>query len=123
MSQLIGLALLKMAWLGWLSQFEPSRGNTTHHVFNEPCSADAFWEVQSQIPKDGKPLCLILYADKTRLSSFRTVQGYPIVARCANLPASIQNGNGVGGGCVIGWLPIMKEDPKEWNKPKFVNFK
>ncbi|KAF8268010.1 hypothetical protein EI94DRAFT_1801019 [Lactarius quietus] len=96
---------------------------SSHRVFNEPCSADAFWEVQSRIPKDGKPLCLILYADKTRLSSFRTAQGYPIVAHCANLPVSIQNGNGVGGGRVVGWLPIVKEDPKEWNKPEYVNFK
>ncbi|KAF8268768.1 hypothetical protein EI94DRAFT_1576741, partial [Lactarius quietus] len=96
---------------------------SSQRVFNEPCSADAFWEAQSQIPKDGKPLCLILYADKTRLSSFGTAQGYPVVARCANLPASIRNGNGVGGRCVVGWLPIVKEDPKEWNKPEFVNFK
>ncbi|KAF8256486.1 hypothetical protein EI94DRAFT_1645643, partial [Lactarius quietus] len=96
---------------------------SSQRVFKEPCSADAFWEAQSQIPKDGKPLCLILYADKTRLSSFGTAQGYPVVARCANLPASIRNGNGVGGGCVVRWLPIVKEDPKERNKPEFVNFK
>jgi len=33
--------------------------------------------------------------------------GYPVVARLGNLPAEIQNGRGVGGGCVVGWLPIV----------------
>ncbi|KAF8273399.1 hypothetical protein EI94DRAFT_1564102 [Lactarius quietus] len=70
-------------------------------VFNEPWSADDFWNVQSQIPTSGNPLCFILYADKTRLSSFGTAQGYPVVARCANLPTSIRNGNGFGGGRVV----------------------
>jgi hypothetical protein len=64
--------------------------------------------LQTQIPEGGKPLALILYADKTRLSSFGTAQGYPVVARCANLPASIRNGNGIGGGRVVGWLPIVR---------------
>jgi hypothetical protein len=45
--------------------------------------------LQTQIPEGGNLLALILYADKTRLSSFGTVQGYPVVAHCANLPASI----------------------------------
>ena len=30
-----------------------------------------------------------------------------MIARCANLPASIRNGNGIGGGRVVGWLPIV----------------
>jgi len=48
----------------------------------------------------------ILYADKTRLSSFGTEKGYPIMARIANLPVDIRNGEGIGGGQVVGWLPI-----------------
>ncbi|KAH9034230.1 hypothetical protein EDB85DRAFT_2088344 [Lactarius pseudohatsudake] len=92
-------------------------------VFNEPWSADAFWDAQSQIPEGGKPLGLILYADKTRLSSFATEEGYPVIARCANLPASIRNGNGFGGGRVVGWLPIVPEDPMGHKKPSFVNLK
>jgi hypothetical protein len=28
--------------------------------------------------------------------------------RCANLPISIRNGEGFGGGRVVGWLPIVK---------------
>ncbi|KAH8991781.1 hypothetical protein EDB86DRAFT_3065116 [Lactarius hatsudake] len=85
--------------------FQCNEGSSVR-VFNEPWSADAFWDAQSQIPEGGKPLGLILYADKTRLSSFATEQGYPVIACCANLPASIRNGNGFGGGRVVGWLPI-----------------
>ena len=63
---------------------------------------------QSRIPTGANPLCFVLYADKTRLSSFGTAQGYPVIARCANLPSNIRNGNGFGGGRVVGWLPIVR---------------
>ncbi|KAH9007984.1 hypothetical protein EDB83DRAFT_2509248 [Lactarius deliciosus] len=98
-------------------------GDESVRVFNEPWSGDAFWDAQSQIPQGGNPLAFILYANKTKLSSFGTTQGYPVVARCANLPTTIRNGNGFGSGRVVGWLPIVKEDPMERNKPAFVNFK
>jgi hypothetical protein len=62
---------------------------------------------QSQIPEGGSPLCFILYADKIKLSSFGTTMGYPVIARCANLPTMIQNGNGFGSGHVVGWLPVV----------------
>lgn len=48
-----------------------------------------------------------MYADKTRLLSFGTEKGYPVLARCANLPITIHNGTGVGGGRLVGWLPIV----------------
>jgi hypothetical protein len=41
------------------------------------------------------------------LSSFGTKKGYPVIARCANLPIEIRNGNGLGGGRVVGWLPVV----------------
>ena len=50
---------------------------------------------------------LILYADKTKLSSFGTEKGYPVVGRIAGLPHDIRNSNGFGGGRVVGWLPIV----------------
>ena len=53
---------------------------------------------------------ITLYADKTRLSSFGTTQGYPVYARCANLPHEIRNGMGLGGGVIVGWLPIVIRD-------------
>ncbi|KAG1786171.1 uncharacterized protein HD556DRAFT_1434837 [Suillus plorans] len=90
---------------------------------HEPWTASAFWEYQSKIPPDAKPLAFILYADKAKLSSFGRAKGYPVVARCTNLPTAIRNGEGLGGGCVVGWLPIVKEDKNHSGKPAFVNFK
>ncbi|KAG1896768.1 uncharacterized protein F5891DRAFT_1130156 [Suillus fuscotomentosus] len=90
---------------------------------HEPWTANTFWEYQSKIPSDAKPLAFILYADKAKLSSFGRVKGYPVVARCANLPVAIHNGEGLGGGHVVGWLPIVKEDKKRSGKLVYVNFK
>ncbi|KAG2078672.1 hypothetical protein BDR04DRAFT_1124392 [Suillus decipiens] len=91
---------------------------------DEPWTADAFWNAQSQLPPDAKPLAFILYADKSKLSSFGTQKGYPIIARIANLPVHIRNGNtALGGGRVVGWLPIVVEDQKHTKKKKYVDFK
>jgi len=30
-----------------------------------------------------------------------------VIARCTNLPVELRNGNGVGGGRIVGWLPIV----------------
>ncbi|KAG1720903.1 uncharacterized protein EDB91DRAFT_1240362 [Suillus paluster] len=79
--------------------------------------------IVSKIPPDAKPLAFILYANKAKLSSFGHAKGYPVVARCANLPIAIRNGKGLGGGHVVGWLPIVKEDKQHSGKPAFVNFK
>ena len=50
---------------------------------------------------------LKVYADKTRLSSFGTEKGYPVMARIVNLPVGVRNSNGVGGDRVVGWLPVV----------------
>ncbi|KDQ51821.1 hypothetical protein JAAARDRAFT_62330 [Jaapia argillacea MUCL 33604] len=88
-----------------------------------PWTANRFWEIQSALPPNAKPFCFILYADKTKLLSFGTAKGYPVIARCANLPVQIRNSDGVGGGCVVGWLPVIHEDPAESGKAGFINFK
>jgi len=64
---------------------------------------------QSHLPDvpNAVPFAFILYADKTKLSSHGTVKGYPVIARCANLPVHIRNSDQIGGGCVVGWLPIV----------------
>ncbi|KAG1908652.1 uncharacterized protein F5891DRAFT_1124360 [Suillus fuscotomentosus] len=91
---------------------------------DELWTANAFWNAQSQLPSDAKPLAFILYADKSKLSSFGTEKGYPIIARIANPPVHIRNGNtALGGGRVIGWLPIVPEDQKHTKKKSFVDFK
>lgn len=53
-------------------------------------------------------LCLELYADKSKLASFGTEKGYPVMARILNLPVGIRNGNGIGGARVVGWLPVVR---------------
>ncbi|KAG1771406.1 hypothetical protein EV702DRAFT_977341 [Suillus placidus] len=103
-----------------LSKFD---GETFVRFVDEPFTAQDFWDIQSRLPPGGKPLAFILYADKTKLSSFGTAKGYPVVARIANLPTDIRNGRGIGSGYVIGWLPIVKEDKDYAGKSSWVNFK
>lgn len=57
-------------------------------------------------------VCLELYADKTVLSSFGSTKAYPVMARIANLPAKIRHGEGVGGTQIVGWLPVVSQDPR-----------
>jgi hypothetical protein len=64
--------------------------------------------IKSDLPNpEGKPLCITLYANKTRLSSFRTTQAYPIMAQLAQLPQDFCNRKGLGTTQVVGWLPIV----------------
>ncbi|KAF8263920.1 hypothetical protein EI94DRAFT_1806512 [Lactarius quietus] len=98
-------------------------GENTTRVYDEPWTANVFWDIQSQIPVGARLLCFILYADKAKLSSFGTAKSYPVIACCVNLPAEIRNSNGVGGGRVVGWLPIIQEPPAHTGKPTFINFK
>lgn len=63
--------------------------------------------MQDTLPANAVPLCIIFYADKSKLSSFGTAKGYPVIARLANLPIDIRNGVGAGGGRVVGWYPIV----------------
>ena len=62
---------------------------------------------QSTLPLNGKPLGIILYSDRTKLSSFGTAKGYPVMAAISNFEADIRNGHGIGGGRVVGWEPIV----------------
>ncbi|KAG2144052.1 hypothetical protein BD769DRAFT_1625688 [Suillus cothurnatus] len=86
-------------------------GQTFEHFVDEPFTAQHFWDAQSQLPDGAKPLAFILYADKTKLSSFGTTKGYPVIAQ------------GMGGGYVVGWLPVVKEDKQHSSKLAWANFK
>ncbi|KAG1741895.1 uncharacterized protein EDB91DRAFT_1237102 [Suillus paluster] len=103
-----------------LSKFN---GQSFEHFVDEPFMAQNFWDAQSQLLPDAKPLAFILYADKTKLSSFGSAKGYPVVTRLANLPTDIRNGQGMGGGYIVGWLPVVKEDKQHSGKPAWANFK
>ena len=52
-------------------------------------------------------LFVIVYADKSHLSSFETAKGSPVIACLANLPDHFWNGEDVGGGKIVGWLFIQ----------------
>ncbi|KZP13413.1 hypothetical protein FIBSPDRAFT_913092 [Athelia psychrophila] len=77
------------------------------HLINEfPWTGEDWWTTQSKLPEGAIPLALILYA--TRLSSFGTAKAYPVVA------------NGIGGGEVVGWLPIVEDIASERGKKNWV---
>ncbi|KIJ66780.1 hypothetical protein HYDPIDRAFT_174145 [Hydnomerulius pinastri MD-312] len=96
-----------------------------HFFYSEPWTGDQWWDIQSHLPEieNTVPFAFILYADCMRLSLHSTVKGYPVVAWCGNLPVDIRNGERYGGGCVVGWLPIVPEPAKEERKPGYTNYK
>ncbi|KAF9039133.1 hypothetical protein BJ165DRAFT_1531244 [Panaeolus papilionaceus] len=100
-------------------------GDNYVQFFDEPWTADRFWDFQSLLPDsaEAKPLGLILYADTTLLSSFGTEKGHPVILHCANLPSEIRNSDGIGGGIVVGWLPMLESIETSRNKPELANFK
>ncbi|KIJ98243.1 hypothetical protein K443DRAFT_133505 [Laccaria amethystina LaAM-08-1] len=123
-----GMDLVKNPFLASLFEWDAQRlfkfdGKTYVRFFHEPWTGDKFWKAQSSLPAGGKPLCYILYADKSKLSSFGSKMGYPVIAKIANLPSEISNGQGLGGGSVVGWLPIVEDDEGEKGKKGYVDFK
>ncbi|KAJ3555276.1 hypothetical protein NP233_g12248 [Leucocoprinus birnbaumii] len=98
-------------------------GDQYIRFYDEPWTADRWHDIQSELPAGGHFLGFILYADKTRLSPFGTQMGYPIMARLANLPVHIRNGNGHGGSYVVGWLPIIEGDEEQKGNRHFVDLK
>ncbi|KAI6155453.1 hypothetical protein BKA82DRAFT_4326665 [Pisolithus tinctorius] len=107
----------------WLFKHD---GERYERFYMEPWTGDHWWDIQSWLPShvdNTVPFAFIIYTDKTRLSSHGTVKGYPVVVRCANLPVHVHNGEQYGGGCVVGWLPIVPELAKEEGKTGYTNFK
>ncbi|KAF8209353.1 hypothetical protein K438DRAFT_1572521 [Mycena galopus ATCC 62051] len=100
-------------------------GTKYTRFYMEPWTAKAMWEIQSKLPNSPEhKLCpYILYADKSKLSSFGTQKGYPVIARLANIVVSLRNSTDWGGGQIVGWLPVVEEDPAQSHKTRYVNFK
>ncbi|TFK27784.1 hypothetical protein FA15DRAFT_635076 [Coprinopsis marcescibilis] len=110
-SDLVQNKALKDQWQWDAKINERYDGHEWVRFIDEPWTADRFAHIQASLPAGATPLCIILYADKTQLSSFGTAKGHPVYAKIANLPAHIRNGNGIGGGRVVGWLPIVDDHP------------
>ncbi|KAF9455172.1 hypothetical protein BDZ94DRAFT_1148708, partial [Collybia nuda] len=103
-----------------LSKFD---GKVWVPFVNEPWTAARMWNVQSKLPPDGVPMCIVLYADKTNLTASGSVQGYPIMAQLHNVPQEIRNGKGLGSIQVVGWLPVIGDDEQEKGKTEYTDFK
>ncbi|KAK0494333.1 hypothetical protein EDD18DRAFT_1107358 [Armillaria luteobubalina] len=85
-------------YLNWdAQQLFKVNGSTSQRFYMEPHTGNMFWEIQ--------------------------VQGYPVIVRLGNLPSHIHNGQGVRGGHVIGWLPIVKEEAQHTGKSYYTDFK
>ncbi|KAI6032391.1 hypothetical protein EDC04DRAFT_2605208 [Pisolithus marmoratus] len=80
------------------------------------------WDAQQLFKHDGKKYeCF--YTEPWMGDHWWDIQGYPMVVHCANLPIHICNGEQYGGGCIVGWLPIVPELVKEERKTGYANFK
>ncbi|KAG2039469.1 hypothetical protein BDR03DRAFT_980945 [Suillus americanus] len=77
----------------------------------------------SSLLNNGVPFAFILYADKMHLTLSGHVKAYPVIAHCANLPVHIRNNDGIGGGRVVGWLPIVPTDSNKDGKLSYTNLK
>ncbi|KAF9019316.1 hypothetical protein BDP27DRAFT_1439933 [Rhodocollybia butyracea] len=98
--------------LGMLKKLYKFNGVKWERFIEEPWTADTWWKVQSQMPEGlhAKPFFIILYADKNKLSSFGTEKGYPVIARCANLPQDMRNG------VWLGWWQTSWMAPSLWHE-------
>ncbi len=70
-------------------------GGTSRFVFPQSSFARTEPESQFQLPEGAVPVCMQIYADNTKLSSFGTQAGYPVIVQCLNLPSHIRNGTGL----------------------------
>ncbi|KAF8207999.1 hypothetical protein K438DRAFT_2071545 [Mycena galopus ATCC 62051] len=96
--------------------------NWTLDLIQDPRLAPCFvWDAVKII--DAKLCPYIIYADKSKLSSFGTQKAYPIIARLGNMVVGIRNSNEWGGGQIVGELPVVTDDTAESGKPGYVNFK
>ena len=90
---------------------EPQTGNTWWKLLVHTCIASMLAPLthlsQGNLPKGVYPICLVLYANKTKLSTFGTAKAYPVYVWCANLPASLHNRKSLAGGWMVGLLPIV----------------
>ncbi|KAH6880554.1 hypothetical protein BKA70DRAFT_1447131 [Coprinopsis sp. MPI-PUGE-AT-0042] len=101
------------------------RHNSRHweRFINEPWTANAWWELQSEVPSGASLFCILVYADATKLLTMGTAKGHPVYARCLNLPCEMRNGEESAGGHLIGFLPAVPEDADKAGKKHFIDFK
>ncbi|KAG1828912.1 hypothetical protein EV424DRAFT_1589978 [Suillus variegatus] len=119
-----------------LSKFD---GQKFMRFIDEPWTADVFWDAQSAMPADGKPLAFILYTDKAKLSSFGHAKEIP---ESHDLLDNAEDDVDVMPHDTLGMFQslksydtfnysdcsnllylLVKDDPAKSGKQKFANFK
>ncbi|KAI0086723.1 hypothetical protein BDY19DRAFT_959866, partial [Irpex rosettiformis] len=119
--------LLAKHWRWDAQRLYKYNGTEWVRFYDEPWTAESFSKAQSRITMidpNGKPFAIILWADTSKLSTFGTQKGHFIIARAGNLPEFIRNGSSIGGGRIVGFVPLIaNEDPGEKGKVKYINFK
>ncbi|KAG6808951.1 hypothetical protein H0H92_002277 [Tricholoma furcatifolium] len=126
----VATMVLEDEFLGNAIQLDPIRlhkydaaAERWQRFYDEPLTGNRAWELQDHLPRDARPLLITMYVDKTRLGSFGNVSGYPVMIRFDNFSLNIRNGPGLGGVHLVGWLPIVEDDPAEQDKPEWILFK
>ncbi|KAI0683923.1 hypothetical protein BC835DRAFT_1422790 [Cytidiella melzeri] len=76
--------------------------------YEQPWTGDMFWDVQISYQLTLKENLL---------------KGHPIVARIANLDEKVRNGIGVGGGRIVGLVPVIEDDAQEKSKKPYIDWK
>ncbi|KAG0693167.1 hypothetical protein DFH29DRAFT_1040601, partial [Suillus ampliporus] len=93
----LGLVTRPCCWrpilFGMHSDCTSTTGHATSSFVHEPWTGDRWWKVQSSLPENGVPFAFILNTD------------------------------GLGGGRMVGWLPIVPDDSEEDGKLTYVNLK
>jgi hypothetical protein len=93
-----------------MSRLQPLGHGTLRYVvmlIATKCVLSKCNRCQTSLKGNGKPLGFIIYADKSKLSSFGTIKGYPVMAGISNLAMQLRNGSGLGAGRIVGWLPVV----------------
>ncbi|KAG1793018.1 hypothetical protein EV424DRAFT_1548534 [Suillus variegatus] len=92
-------------------------------LLQDPSLAPHFiWDAQRLYKHNGTDFKRFIHEPWTADRWWR-IQAYPVIARCANLPVHIRNGDGIGGGRVVGWLPIVPTDSGKDGKLSYTNLK
>ncbi|KIY69438.1 hypothetical protein CYLTODRAFT_228753 [Cylindrobasidium torrendii FP15055 ss-10] len=99
-------------------------GKTWERFITQPWTADFWWEIDTLFPgRYDFPIRILIYSDKTRLSSFGNVQGWPVYWRLLHLDSNIRNSRGIGGGRVGAFLPQFHEEQKYKKMDGWVDYK
>lgn len=95
----------------WMSHAVQRIGGMPRQVCCDTSTTDVTnigFSYQTEIGDRGCVVPLLLYADKTTVSSFNGRTFHPVIARMGNLPAAMRNGQRHGGGFLVAYIPKVR---------------